>query len=85
MQPAFSTEQLTAARARITEGGKPISEWAQENSLDLGMVYHMLTGRSRGVRGESYRVAAALGLRKAPTKKRSAAKAGQQAPKQAAA
>lgn len=78
MQPAFTADQLKTARDRITEDGKPISEWAKEKSLDLGMVYHMLTGRSRGVRGESYRVAVALGLRRAAPKKRSAAKPVQQ-------
>ncbi len=62
-QPAFSEQQLIAARERITDGGQAIADWAKSKQLDLGMVYHMLQGRSRGVRGESYRVAVAMGLK----------------------
>ncbi len=70
MHPRFTQEQLAAARERLTNAGQPITEWSRERGLDYGIVHHTLMGRTKGLRGEAFRVAVALGLRKPPKAKR---------------
>lgn len=47
--------------------GLSIREWAQKNGFSERMVYAVLSGKSKGLRGESFRIAVALGLRQEPS------------------
>lgn len=70
MPLAFPADQLAKARAAITDSGESIAEWSRRNNLDLQMTGHVLRGSLKATRGEAYRVAVALGLRKKAAKKR---------------
>lgn len=70
----FTQQQLFQARERITSTGQSIADWARARDLDLQLTGHVLRGALKAQRGESYRIAVALGLRKPPAKKRSPAK-----------
>ena len=70
MPLAFPADQLAKARAAITDSGESIAEWSRRNNLDLQMTGHVLRGSLKATRGEAFRVAVALGLRKRIAKKR---------------
>ncbi|WP_226463362.1 MULTISPECIES: DNA-binding protein [Hydrogenophaga] len=46
--------------------GLSIREWAQAQGFSERLVYAVLSGKSKGMRGESFRIAVALGLRHEP-------------------
>lgn len=50
-------------RDTIMVSGVSIAEWARANGFSCGLVYQVLDGRRRCVRGQSYRIAVALGLK----------------------
>lgn len=50
-------------RKMIEGSGVSISEWARENGFAAGLVYAVLKGRRKCLRGQSYRIAVALGLK----------------------
>lgn len=60
------TEQLQCVRQMFQDDGVSVAEWARQRSFSLPLVYAVLSGRNRGTRGESYRIAVALGLRPGP-------------------
>lgn len=59
----LTPEALQAARGRFFEQGISITEWARDHKFDVSLVYSVLSGRSRATRGESHRIAVALGLK----------------------
>lgn len=52
------------ARQMIEGSGVSISEWARENGFAAGLVYSVLHGKRKCLRGQSYRIAVALGLKR---------------------
>lgn len=57
-------------KARFEAEGISIAEWAKSRGFNVLTVYRVLSGRVKGKRGESHRIAVALGLKaqpKAPT------------------
>lgn len=70
MRPTFTQQQLSEAKERITCTGQSIAEWARDHEFDYQTTGHVLGGRLKAVRGEAFRVSVALGLRRAPPKKR---------------
>ena len=67
-----STEIPTVKFAEIrdwfAENGISCSEWARRNNVDRRTLYAVLSGKSRCLRGESYKIAVLLGLRSQPCK-----------------
>ncbi|MBO9471617.1 DNA-binding protein [Endozoicomonas sp. G2_2] len=57
---------LEQARQWFVRNGVAIGEWADARGFTRQTVYAVLSGRSAARRGESYRVAVALGLKEAP-------------------
>jgi len=53
-------------RQMFAEQGLSVADWAREHGFSLPLVYAVLKGRNRASRGESFRIAVALGLRPAP-------------------
>jgi len=49
-------------RQVIEQSGISIAEWARFNGFSTGLVYQVLEGRRKCMRGQSYRIAVALGL-----------------------
>ncbi|NHZ45042.1 DNA-binding protein [Massilia sp. CCM 8693] len=56
---------IDAIRKQFYEHGVTVADWAREHGFDAHLVYSVLNGRSRAQRGESHRIAIALGLKKA--------------------
>lgn len=50
-------------RSLIEGTGISIAEWARENRFSAGLVYQVLEGKRRCLRGQSHRIAVALGLK----------------------
>ncbi len=48
----------------IESSGVSIAEWARENKFSAGLVYQILEGKRRCLRGQSHRIAVALGLKR---------------------
>jgi gp16 family phage-associated protein len=64
---------MQISRAKIEEAkqafyleGKSVADWARENHFHQDLVYSVLSGRSKGLRGESHLIAVKLGLKPAP-------------------
>lgn len=47
----------------IEANGINVADWCRENGFKPALVYRILRGESPGKRGESYRIAVALGLK----------------------
>jgi len=54
------------ARSWLQRHGVSVTEWSRVNGLDPRVVFALLSGRTRGLRGEAYRAAVTLGLRPGP-------------------
>lgn len=55
-----------AVKSAFFENGISIREWATRNGFSQDLVYSVLNGRNQATRGQSYRIAVALGLRQKP-------------------
>lgn len=51
------------ARAIFENTGWSVAEWARLQGFSTGLVYQVLEGRRKCLRGQSYRIAVALGLK----------------------
>jgi len=54
---------LAEVRALFEAGGVSVAEWARENGFSSGLVYEVLKGQRKCLRGQSHRIAIALGLK----------------------
>lgn len=52
-----------SARGQFIASGTNVSEWARERGFSLTLVHQVLSGRRRCIRGESHRIAVALGIK----------------------
>lgn len=50
-------------RAEFERRGLSIAEWARSNGFSSALVYQVLAGRKRCVRGQSHQIAVKLGLK----------------------
>lgn len=57
------TKTPAQVRAEFREAGISVAEWARVHKFSRQAVFDALRGKSSGVRGESHRVAVALGLK----------------------
>jgi gp16 family phage-associated protein len=55
---------LSQARQEFLEEGMSVADWARVHSFSLPLVYAVLKGRNHATRGESHKIAVALGLKK---------------------
>lgn len=60
MDPPRTAEDV---RAEFAARGIAISEWARENGFSATLVYQVLSGARRALRGQSHDIAVALGLK----------------------
>lgn len=62
----MSSNILTAmqAKKRFEADGKTVSEWADAHGFPRDAVYALLSGRTVGRRGQAYRIAVALGIKR---------------------
>ncbi len=59
----LSTEALDSVRKQFFDHGLTVVEWARAHHFDVHLVYGVLSGRTKAKRGESHRIAVALGLK----------------------
>lgn len=50
-------------RDTIESSGVSVSEWARANSFSVVLVYQVLAGKRKCLRGQSHRIAIALGMK----------------------
>lgn len=50
-------------RSEFEQHGISISAWACSRGFSTGLVYQVLSGKKRALRGQSHRIAVALGLK----------------------
>lgn len=53
-------------KSTFLEHGISVREWAARNGFSQDLVYAVLNGRNRATRGQSYKIAVALGLKEKP-------------------
>ena len=63
-QPVIALPDL---RQAFVDAGVSVSEWADHHGFRRESVYAVLSGRSKGRRGEAHRIAVALGLKSLPS------------------
>lgn len=54
---------LQEVRKAFENGGVSVSDWAETHGFRRENVYAVLSGRTRGLRGQAHQIAAALGLK----------------------
>lgn len=50
-------------KAEFAARGLFISEWARRRDFSVSLVYQVLSGKQKALRGQSHRIAVALGLK----------------------
>ena len=53
----------SAARGLFEMSGTSVAEWARVRGFSTGLVYQVLDGRRKCMRGQSHQIAVALGLK----------------------
>lgn len=53
----------TEIRAEFKHKGISIAQWATANGYSTNLVFEVLAGRKKAVRGQSHKIAVALGLK----------------------
>lgn len=56
-----------AARELFANNGISVAEWARVQGFSTGLVYQVLEGRRKCLRGQSHKIAVALGLKQGAT------------------
>lgn len=59
----MSTKTPSQVKAELAHSGISVAQWATANSLNVMIVYGVLSGRRKGSRGEAHRAAILLGLK----------------------
>lgn len=54
---------IKAARERFHRSGKSVVAWAKENGFTVNLVYEVLNGKRKCLRGQSHRIAVRLGIK----------------------
>lgn len=60
------TDKRKEVKARFEAEGVSIAAWARAHSFNPRTVYRLLSGKLEGRRGETHRIAVALGLKEEP-------------------
>lgn len=50
-------------RAEFQRKGVSIAQWSTANGFNTNMVFEVLSGRKKGVRGQAHKIAVTLGLK----------------------
>lgn len=58
-----NSEFAKRARDAFDESGIPVAEWARARGFSASLVYQVLEGKRKCLRGQSHRIAVALGLK----------------------
>ena len=61
-----SEDRLIVLRQAFEERGVSVAEWARRRGFNVALVYALLSGRTRGLRGRGHLIAIELGLKQSP-------------------
>lgn len=56
-------KSISDVKAELAARGIGISEWAEEHGFPAELVYKVVSGKRKGMRGQSHNIAVALGLK----------------------
>jgi gp16 family phage-associated protein len=59
-----NTKTIEQVRDEFHRAGRSFAEWARDNEFNRKLVYDILAGRRRALRGQSHDIAVELGLKK---------------------
>lgn len=62
-----NSESAKRARDAFEESGIPVAEWARAQGFSASLVYQVLEGKRKCLRGQCHRIAVALGLKEGRT------------------
>lgn len=68
MEKANMADKRSQVKAQFEAEGVSIAEWARTHGFNCITVYRVLAGKAKGKRGESHKIAVALGLKTEPRK-----------------
>jgi len=60
-------QEPSSVRQSLIDRGISVRDWSRAHGFSEALVYAILSGRTKGLRGESYQIAVALGLRTPPS------------------
>ena len=60
MKQIYTPDEI---RKEFAKKGLSISEWARSKGYSTSLVYQVLTGQKKALRGQSHRIAVSLGLK----------------------
>lgn len=58
-----SIHSVKCVRAVFEDGGISVAEWARAKGFSTSLVYQVLEGRRKCLRGQSHQIAVALGIK----------------------
>jgi len=58
-----NVQNANRARLMFEETGIPVASWARAHGFSTGLVYQVLEGKRKCLRGQSHQIAVALGLK----------------------
>ncbi|WP_350339831.1 DNA-binding protein [Roseateles subflavus] len=61
--PKITQQDLARVKQEFYLRGESIASWARDRDFPLTTVYQVLSGRCHALRGDSHRIAVALGLK----------------------
>ena len=64
MDMATHQARCERARKKFEDSGVTVADWARRHGFSVQCVYDVLRGKSVGRRGEAYKVAVALGIKR---------------------
>lgn len=59
----LNTETVKFARKYFETNGVSVAEWARAKGFSVTLVYQILEGRRKCLRGQSHKIAVALGIK----------------------
>lgn len=70
--PRIQQSELIRVKDEFFRRGESVAEWSAKHGFTTNSVYQVLSGRCQASRGESHRIAVALGLKITPVCEESA-------------
>lgn len=67
MAPATGLKSPAEAHQWFVDRGITISEWALERQFNPALVYQVLAGTRKALRGTSFKIAVELGMKRMPS------------------
>ncbi len=63
MSHQIQIRQVDETKDLIEQSGVSLSEWARANGFSTGLVYQVMAGKRKCMRGQSFKIAVALGIK----------------------